>query len=412
MKINFKKPKYILPLVFLPFLCLFFYVYHSTGAGKKDLAEPINNGIQENVGGVSPEIQKKNLDDKLDAYRGQYKQADGVTAVNALQEETSSLPDYGSKYSLKDKMKLDSIDKAMKLLHAGSADPGRAEESSYLKSSRSVGYGKQPSHNDDQALAAALAKLSDQSREKPKAVSREISSVAKEKDPMDVFKAQMAYMDSVGKTADPEYQQQLQRQKEALKAEQLSKQQVRLSVHKATEVPGEFNSIYPDKRETFITAIIDENVTGYSGSRIRIRLLDDIMVGRNLVSKGTYLYALITGFSEQRVMLTISSIQSENKFLPVKLEIYDPDGMPGFYVPESAFREFTKDLGGNSMQGVNLQGSSQNQSQFLMSTMDKVFQSTSSAIASLIRKNKAKIKYSSYVYLIDPQELQTQQKSY
>jgi len=32
---------------------------------------------------------------------------------------------------------------------------------------------------------------------------------------------------------------------------------------------------------------------------------------------------------------------------------------------------------------------------------DKIFQSTSSAIAGVIRKNKAKIKYNSYLYLID-----------
>jgi hypothetical protein len=86
--------------------------------------------------------------------------------------------------------------------------------------------------------------------------------------------------------------------------------------------------------------------------------------------------------------------------------------LPGLYVPESAFREFTKDLGGNSMQGVNLQGSGTKSNQFLMSSFDKVFQSTSSAIASLIRKNKAKIKYNSHIYLIDPEALQNAQKNY
>jgi len=48
-------------------------------------------------------------------------------------------------------------------------------------------------------------------------------------------------------------------------------------------------------------------------------------------------------------------------------------------------------------------------SRFVMSTADKMFKSTSSAIAGLIRKNKARIKYNSYLYLIDDEALQNAQ---
>ena len=85
--------------------------------------------------------------------------------------------------------------------------------------------------------------------------------------------------------------------------------------------------------------------------------------------------------------------------------------MPGLYVPSSAFRELTKDLGSNSLQGVTLDGSSGG-SQFIMSSVGKIFQSTSSAIADLIRKNKAKLKFNSYLYLIDNDALQRSQKTY
>ncbi|WP_262707679.1 conjugative transposon protein TraM [Mucilaginibacter limnophilus] len=139
-------------------------------------------------------------------------------------------------------------------------------------------------------------------------------------------------------------------------------------------------------------------MTGYAGSRIRLRLLEDITAGKILVKKDTYLYALVTGFTGQRVSLTVESVLQEGKILPIKLEVYDQDGLAGLYVPESTFRDFTKELGGNAMQGINIDGSGQ--SQFLMSTLDKVFQSTSSAIANAIRKNRAKIKYNSYIFLI------------
>lgn len=155
-----------------------------------------------------------------------------------------------------------------------------------------------------------------------------------------------------------------------------------------------------------ITAIIDEDVMGYSGSRIRLRLLEEIYAGESLLAKGTYLYARISGFSEQRVQLEISSVLFGGKILPIKLLVYDTDGLPGLYVPASAFREFSKGLGSSPVQGFNTMGSSQNQNEFVMSTVDKLFQSTSSAIANMVRKNRAKLKYNNQVFLVDPRDLQ------
>ena len=219
----------------------------------------------------------------------------------------------------------------------------------------------------------------------------------------------MAYLDSINKQNDPAYKAEKLKKQLAEKAAQAKASEVKFTVVKADAPSGDFNTVKPSSEDKFIMATIDENVTGYAGSRLRLRLLEDIKAGNNLIKKGTYLYALISGFSEQRVKLTITSILSDGKILPVKLEIYDLDGMPGLYVPSSAFRDFTKDLGSNTVQGISIDGTS---TSFLMSTMDKMFQSTSSAIADLIRKNKAKMKYNSYIYLIDKDALQNAQKSY
>lgn len=357
MKINFKQPKYILPLVLLPFLCLFFFVYHSSFASKKT-ATKTEAGINGTVGDVSPEIKKKQLEDKLDAYRNSYKDADGYSAVNALPEEKSSNPGYDNSYSDKQKRMLDSINQALKNHH------------------------NQP--NQNQVMAEALSHV---------APHREQSVAPPPKDPMATFREQMAYIDSMNKANDPALKAQ-QKKKEAL-AEK--KTEPSLAVHKATGTLAAFNTVKPDTPDEFIKVVIDENLTGYAGSRIRLRLLDDINVGKYLIPKDTYLFALISGFSGQRVTLAVKSILFAGKILPVKLEVYDLDGLSGLYVPESAFRDFTKDLGTNTIEGVQMDGSSS----FIMSTASKMFESTSSAIAGLIRKNKAKIKYNSYLYLID-----------
>src|SRR5258708_4620620 len=114
MNVNFKQPKYVLPLLVLPFLCLFFYMYH-TGIANKQPVKKDQAGINGTVGDVSSTVRKENLADKLDAYRNTYKEADGNTAVNAIPREQSSNVAFKDNYSLDEKRKLDSIDKAMKL---------------------------------------------------------------------------------------------------------------------------------------------------------------------------------------------------------------------------------------------------------------------------------------------------------
>jgi len=387
MRINFKQPKYILPLILLPFLCLFFFVYQTGFAKQKGQAKHIA-GLNSNVGEVAPDIQKKQLEDKLEAYRNTYKDGDGMTPVTALPTEKSSDPSFENKYSDKEKRILDSINRAMKNRFTGNTTP----------SMQGKIYNPQ-----DKAVAEALQGLSNRQPNNARATA--VSTPAK--DPMELFKEQMAYIDSVNRANDPAVKAEREKKEALAKAEAERKNDPALLVTKAEGTAGNFNTVMPQKPDDFIKVVIDENITGYAGSRIRLRLLDNINVGKYLVPKDTYLYALISGFSGQRVTLSVRSVIYNGHLLPVKLEVYDLDGLAGLYVPESAFRDFTKDLGNNTIQGVAIDngGTGSMTRQFAMSTVDKIFESTSSAIANIIRKNKAKIKYNSYLYLIDDKNL-------
>lgn len=387
MKINLRQPKYILPLLALPFLCLFFYVYHSSASKSKKQVKQ-EAGFNSTVADVSPDIKKRNLENKLDAYRDRYKEADGSSAVTPIPSETQGVG--GVNQANRQKRQLDSIDSVMKQRFIMPPAKRQLQPPAY--------------DNHDQQIAQALNQISHPRKQPPpQAVDQRQPG---EKDPMELFKKQMAYMDSIKKMSDPDYQKQQQAAK--LKAEQKKADDKTLSVIKINQTPDDFNTVKPQKNEEFITALIDENVTGYAGSRLRLRLIEPIMAGKVTIPKDTYIYALISGFSGQRVTLTIKSILYNGQLLPVKLDVYDQDGLPGLYVPDSQFRDFTKDLGTNSIQGVSLDNSSSTGSQFLMSTADKLFESTSTAIASAIRKNKAKIKYNSYIYLIDTKNLNQQ----
>ena len=376
MKINLKQPKYIIPLLALPFLALFFYVYQSSAKGKQlQLSQP--PGINATVADVSEDIKKKELTDKLDAYRDTYKEADGYTALSPVPVDKADNRAMPGNYSGREKKMLDSINQAMKQKYMASP----------------------PEPSRDKAMIAALNHF------KQKKSKEE--TPPKDKDPMEVFKQQMAYMDSLNNANDPAVKEERKKKEALAKAEAQKASEKVLTVHKLSDNSADFNTVKPSNNGSFITAVIDENLTGYAGSRIRLRLLEDVVAGNITVKAGTYLYALINGFSAQRVTLEVKSILYDGHILPVKLELYDMDGLPGLYVPASAFRDFTKDLGTNTVQGVSLDGSSS----FLMSTVSSMFQSTSSAIAGIIRKDKAKLKYNTYIYLIDNEQLNTVQKS-
>ena len=138
---------------------------------------------------------------------------------------------------------------------------------------------------------------------------------------------------------------------------------------------------------------------------LRFKLLDDITVSNTKLKKGTYLYGTVTGFGQQRVKATITSILVGDKFINVKLSVFDNDGMEGFYVPESSFREFVKDASSSAVQqNISFEsedgyGSGISGEALALQALQNVYNSASSATSSSIRKNKAKIKYLSLIHI-------------
>ena len=78
------------------------------------------------------------------------------------------------------------------------------------------------------------------------------------------------------------------------------------------------------------------------------------------------------------------------------------DGMQGLYIPQSDFREMLREMGSNSVQGTQMDSGGES---FFTSLFSSLFSSTSKTIANMIRQNKAKLKYNSYLYLINDKEL-------
>lgn len=401
-KLDFKQKKYILPLLALPFLLLFIYV--GTQFAKEEQPKEKPKELSLSLGESQDSIMNKN-----DAYDAFFKKEDNRTMLEGLGKEKDSLLSYEDQLSLAQKRKIDSL-KAVSGRQNGYQSKGNL--SSY--------YNPKQEQNDDRDYKRSseiIRMLNDKSYRRPEgdyfSEHSKTNPQAHQQtpDPVKYLKQQMLVMDSLEKARDPEYQSKLAAE-EKLKMSKEKMEEFLNSTFNVSKsgINNEFNAFYKENENSFIKAVIDENNKGYLGSRIRLRLLEDIFVGNKKLSKGSILYGQISGFAMQRVNLSIVSVFTKGEIYPVNLSIYDVDGMKGLYVPESIFRDMIREMGSNSVQGTQMDMGGQG---FFTSIGSKLFTSTSKSIANLIKTNKAKLKYNSYVFLIDEKQLkdsQNQQK--
>lgn len=187
-------------------------------------------------------------------------------------------------------------------------------------------------------------------------------------------------------------------------------------VKKVKSPSGYFNTISSSSTEEskLIKAIIDEDVKAQEGSRVRLRLLDDVEIGDMIVKKGTYLYAQMSGFGHQRVKGTVQSIFSKEEIIRVSLSIYDTDGQEGLYVPLSSFKETGKEILGSATQGgtniVDNTTSSTGIKGWANQAVQNASQQMMNAVGKVVRRNRVKLKYGTLVYLIDGSQQEKRQR--
>ena len=115
MNIDFKQPRYILPIIMFPFLCLMFYGYKSFSKESPTAPKQGLSGIQSEIGKASEHIQNKKIDSKMEASRETYKRAnDGYTAIKGIELDIEESSQIKSLYNEEEKRLLDSIDNALK----------------------------------------------------------------------------------------------------------------------------------------------------------------------------------------------------------------------------------------------------------------------------------------------------------
>jgi len=102
-----------------------------------------------------------------------------------------------------------------------------------------------------------------------------------------------------------------------------------------------------------IQAVVAETQTLTTGSTVKLRLTNDIYVSGVLIPKESFIYGTAS-LNEERLIVQIESVRHENSIFPVKLSVYDLDGISGIYIPGAISRDVSKQSLSQNVQGLNI----------------------------------------------------------
>ena len=384
-KINWKQPKYMIPLIiYFPLLFVGYFVIDLFHTEKAEIPDGL--ATTEYLNPDLPEAKMKGdgIGNKYESMLKSYGKIDDYSALgNIERNEEDTHEEYESKYTDEEREQLEAQE-AAKL-----AEMQRQLQESAQKG-QEIAQGGSPSEED------RIARSKQREQEAMDELNRAIAQAR--------LQAQQSMMPAATDTADAGQREGKVEASDKKKTDDDEPQEV---VKKVKVTSDYFNTLCDNDKETsLIKAIIDENIKAVDGSRVRLRLLDDIEINDVVVPKGSYLYATMSGFGSQRVKGNVQSIMVDDDIIKVSLALYDTDGLEGLYVPSSQFRETTKDVGSGALSNTSsLTNSSTTSGNSLATwgaqTITNAVQKTSNAISKAIKKNNAKLKYCTFVYLIN-----------
>lgn len=384
-KINWKQPKYMIPLIiYFPLLFVGYFVIDLFHTEKAEIPDGLATTEYLNPDLPDAKMKGDGIGNKYESMLKSYGKIDDYSALgNIERNEEDTREEYESKYTDEEREQLEAQE-AAKL-----AEMQRQLQESAQKG-QEIAQGGSSSEED------RIARSKQREQEAMDELNRAIAQAR--------LQAQQSMMPVVSDTADARLREGKVEASEKKKIDDDEPQEV---VKKVKVTSDYFNTLCDnDKEPNLIKAIIDENIKAVDGSRVRLRLLDDIEINDVVVPKGSYLYATMSGFGSQRVKGNVQSIMVDDDIIKVSLALYDTDGLEGLYVPSSQFRETTKDVSSGALSNTSsLTNSSTTSGNNLATwgaqTITNAVQKTSNAISKAIKKNNAKLKYGTFVYLIN-----------
>lgn len=399
--INFKQGKYLLPailyfiLVFLGYIVIrFFDIKPIDIDGMLKTTEYFNDKLPEanlkgdgigdkytnmldNYGKIKDETAVENIDRDMEEQKEEYTSQYNDAEIAAMNE--------GSAEAKETERKLQELQRQVKEQQEKERDKARGKAATTSEEEETL-----------ESLRKALAEARGEAQQSNRAGSAEDATASNTGSESGTSK---------GKGKEVEGQVSINEQSVNALSEDAPAEEV---IKKRLVASDYFNTIATNEPEhRLIRAIVDEEVKAVDGSRVRLRLLDDIDVGERTISKGSYLYCTLSGFGQQRVKGSVKSVLVGDELVKVSLSLYDTDGLEGLYVPKSSFSETSKDIASGAISqnmSVNDGSSTGSLSRWGMQALQNAYQKTANALSKNIKKNKVKVKYGTQVYLINSKE--------
>lgn len=393
-KVDFRQPKYYFPFIVLIPLLFLGYTLAKTfqGTGKKDA----NKVVKDSINMALPAAANDGMNDKMTSMMTRYDDQGGLTAVNGIGEDEEQKDSVANAYLGQE---ADEVNRAnaelarqQKMMEE---QQRRMERSRQMAAGYGNGYDSYGSRQSEMdSYRRDLEDIQRRSLERQRLIEGTLSGNDEREN-----SSERGYGSDVGGSSSS---------RKGKAAKDKAKKETLVVTKLQDANAGRFNTLTMTAQQAesmLIRAMIDKTTKAHEGTRLRFKLLDDVQIKDTKLKKGTYLYGIVTGFGQQRVKASITSILVGDKFLNVNLSVFDNDGMEGFYVPESAFRDMMKEAGAQSMQSnisLNDGYSSELTGEAVaLQALQNMYQSASNAVSANIRKNKARIKYNTIVYLIN-----------
>ena len=363
-----RKMMLVLPLLVIPFLTMAFW---ALGGGKSGQNNTTSKNIGLNLNLPDANLKEDNNADKLSFYE----KADKDSLK--MEELMRSDPNYKERHdtSLIANNELEQL-----TMNTASKFNQRLNTSPYESSN----------NNAEQKLMQKLALL-DKEMNKPAATTNDTNPVVENQQiQSDEFSEQINRLENMmqgnnnADTEDPEIKQlgntldkildiqHPERVKDRLREKSILQKDAVFAVStRATENNismldtakrkpiasvgffGANDNTTQQEEDNAIEAVVHSNQVLVNGAVIKLRLTTDIYINGVLIAKGSFVNG-IASLNDERLEVEINSIRNGNSLFPVKLEVYDMDGLPGIHIPGAITRDVAKQSADNGLQLMEL----------------------------------------------------------
>lgn len=126
------------------------------------------------------------------------------------------------------------------------------------------------------------------------------------------------------------------------------------------EPSGERNAFYDLSasandlpQQTAVPAVIHGTQTLVSGSTVKMRILEDILINGLIIPQGTFIYGNCTA-NGQRLKIDIPGIRYGKNLFPVSLTVFALDALEGIPIPGALTRDAAKEGADRTLQSMQL----------------------------------------------------------